>query len=270
MSVPLRSAFVFIFGASCLALYWASCPPPSAPPRVMTRDRFEKLIDSLANRNPKPIFVNVYTSYCALYNPLFADDYDFEKDHLVRKAMWELSQYDNEEVWRWLVEHLHDDRYALADAFNDGAYISSIGSLCRRAVTNTLWCPYIDHLPPSLCVSRPILRPFGSRDEEDAWFRDHSDTPLYQQQISLCEAAIKKIPKLARARGIDSERKEFAADIRKEIDELRRTRQPMLCHFRMYFGETDQYNAALAKQIKHDYLEAQAKAEAKPAQAAAE
>ncbi len=78
MSVPLRSAFVFVFGASCLAIYWASCPPPSAPPQVMTRERFEKLIDSLANRNPKPILVSAFTNNATSQNILLAADYDFD------------------------------------------------------------------------------------------------------------------------------------------------------------------------------------------------
>jgi hypothetical protein len=219
---------------------------------VISRDEFEKMIDAMANRNPEPIFVRVGTYYAPSRSPLYADNYDFNEDDRVRGVIKQLKHYDNEDVWRWLSEHRHDDRYALAYAFNDGAYISSIGTFCRRAVVETLQNPYLRHLPPCYNFSRPRLGPFASLDEEDAWFRDHPNMPLYQQQISLCEKAINKlIPTLRR--GTDSDRQQFAADILSEIDGLKRSKQPTFNGFCMIYSETDRYNAVMAKQIRYEY-----------------
>jgi hypothetical protein len=220
---------------------------------VIGREEFERLIDSMANRNPTPVFVHAYSWYAAAPNPWFPDNYDFDEDDRVRGVIGQLCRYRNEDVWRWLTEHRHDDRYSLAYAFDDGAFISSIGIFCRRAVIETLQHPYLRHLPPSLYGSRPNLRPLAALGEQDAWFRDHPDLPLYLQQIHFCEAAIEKIPGLAR--GTDVEKRQFAVDIRNEIDGLKRSKRPMLDGFCMIYSGTDRYNAKRAKEIKRHYSE---------------
>ena len=238
-----------------LRLRAASRPEANAPEPTVSigRDRLNRLVESLANHNEKPVMVPVNSSIALHKNPLFADDYDWDEDTRVWWIIWEFEKYNSEELWRCLTEHLDDERYVLAYAFDDRSRIVSIGGLCRSAARDYLDGAYMRHLPISMDGNAPAMRLF-SPEGVGPWCRDHAGMPLYQQQAELCEAAIIKMHTMPRVP--DADKAKFTADVKQQIDALLRTRQPWLAKGALLPNGVgiEDYNAQLAKEVKDEYM----------------
>jgi hypothetical protein len=251
-----RIAACLLLACSFVGCLSATVPEANEAQRgaPLSHDEASRLIDSLANHNEEPLLVPVHSSIASLSeNPLFADDYDWDEDDRVWRVIREFKKYNGEELWNCLLEHLDDERYVVAYALDDEAYIQTIGNLCRCLARDYLDVAYMKHLPSSMDGNTPAMRLF-SPEGVGLWCRDHAGIPLYRQQAELCEAAIKKMQTMPRVPGADKAK--FTADVRRQIGALLRTRDPNVVKRRLLPGDggKDFYNAAVAEEIKDKYL----------------
>jgi hypothetical protein len=233
----------------------ADRPKPDEPNSTipLSRDELNRLIDSLANHNEEPTMVDVSSSIATGKNPLFADDYDWEEDGRVWALSHALEQFNSEELWRCLVEHLDDERYMTAYAIDDYARIVSVGGQCRGAVRGFLQTAYNRHRPPSMDGNAPAMN-LLTIEGVGAWCRDHAGIPFCEQQAELCAGAIKKIEAMPRVP--NAEKAKFAADVKRQVDVLLRTKMPALSRVWLlpWHEDVKHYSAMTAKEIKDNYL----------------
>ncbi len=225
--------------------------------RLGDRAAISALIGSLVNKNKKPTMVAVSTSLAPGENPLFDDDYDWNEDARVRRVIADLSRFDRDELWHSLIEHIDDEQYSLAFAFNDGARIASVGQLCWRSMANDLEMPYFD-VSPGIDRGHALFQLLSLKTKENLkkWEHDHADVPLYKQQIEMCEGALNRIQTVKTATPIpESEKSQFSVDVKKLIDTLRKTKKPIFSRSPLLQIDTDFYNDKLAKEIRDRYLQ---------------
>ena len=139
-----------------------------------------------------------------------------------------------------------------------------MGHLCWQKAMNdvqffyTQCAPRYDGLPlRSLVVIR-------SAQDAKEWLRSHKDTPLYKQQIELCDLAItnlnEELPSIERFHHVtDTERTDYIADIKKQMAVLQETKAPIMFHGRLLMEGSEFYNAKVAAQIRGQYQKDQEK-----------
>ena len=249
--------------AACILLLCVlvGCSPATAPDgsearrfAAPSRGELNELIDSLANRNEKPTMVAVRSAIAPLSdNPLFAEGYDWDEDTRVWLLVWEFEKYNSEDLWRCPAEHVDDERYVLAYASDDYARIASIGGLCRSQALSYLSGPFMTHLPRSMDGNAPAMRPFSPK-QVGPRCHGHAGVPLYKQQVELCEAAVEKMQAMPRIP--DADKTQFAADVKRQIGVLLRTKQPWITSRGLLpnGGDIKSYDAAAAKEIRGKYL----------------
>ena len=214
--------------------------------KITDKSEINKLIDSLANHNQGPKRTRVSISW-ADYAPLFADDYDWNEDRRVREVIKRLEECDREALWSCLAEHFEDDRYALAfSAHEETTIIASVGRLCRDEATHDLEFPYQQFgYGPEMIFFRDLKK------DVDEWYAKHSGTPLYKQQIEICEATIRRLATLGWP---PKAKAQIEANIKAEIETLERTMVPVFSE-RLRMADGRKFNTAAAKEIKKEYLE---------------
>jgi hypothetical protein len=260
-----RRTFLLLGTGFLLCSYFntaAAEPDKSDERQLHNRREINALIDSLANHNPKPQWADVQSRIArASGNPLFSKNYGWKEDNRVRRVVEELSKADKEDLWWCLMEHLDDEKYAISYAFNQYARVASIGFLCSDAAFDALQGFYWHYSPGSEngATYRP-LQVIRSYEELKDWYQKHKNIPLYQQQIELGEAALKKIrdldPVIQKERGISEEEKyEYITHIKKQLEKLRDTKKPILDSLGLLNRVDDFYDAKVAKEIRDKYQE---------------
>ncbi len=204
------------------------------------------MIDALANRSlksPPQMFKPAVNEE----RPLFDEPYDVDEQRRVRKALLELNKQVGNDLWRLLLAHADDKRYAYTI---EGDYYSesvTVGDLCRRMALGDLMLAYRKHLPEKDDLSnaspeRPqSLYPEVSfqgklfPDGPVKWAEQHPELAMYEVQIVVCEWAVKEAPSI---NGISDEKKtKFVTDLTKQIATLKESKQPVV-ETRRFVGET--------------------------------
>jgi hypothetical protein len=200
----------------------------SAP--IANRGReFDRLIDAMASRNKEPELLDLVGEVI----PLFPPDYDWSEQSRVRAAMLAVMETKADEMWWRLREHGDDKRYVLTASLNELAENFAVGALCFDLACADLSWAYARHLPAAPGRLPSAFHPedvFGKKEKE--WAR--VGKPLYEMQIEICQRALEE---WASAKGTEpgkdnrfhtytaDEKARFAAAVRKEIEELKRTKR---------------------------------------------
>jgi hypothetical protein len=173
-----------------LAANRPACADPPLETSENERDRqFDAMIDSLANRvNTAPTI-----KQRGPYGPVFFhEDYDYDEQQRVLKALQELNGRDGNELWPRLVAHLDDKRYGFT--YEGGAGVPhnmAVGDLCMRIARGDLEyaCLRISPIGAGLNGPRPlVVRPtLGEDDALGTWCKKRKDKQLYELQIEVCE-----------------------------------------------------------------------------------
>jgi hypothetical protein len=219
-----------------VALSSSSCALAQAKPVSNDVQQADRLIEAMASRNKEPkIVLTTFNDEV----PVFADGYDWPEQDRVWQALQTVIKTKSDTLWWRLVEHVDDARYALTsdnDEFVDmTARNYSVGRLCYHIAKTDLGRPYLRHLSEDEWRILPESS-FHPQDEfwqlKDKW----TGKPLYLIQIEVCRRAIEQ---MAAATGITSglggesparkftpeEKARFTDEVKKEIEELKRTNQ---------------------------------------------
>ena len=166
------------------------------------------------------------------------DPYDWAEQDRVQKAIKAVQDDKSDEMWRRLRDHYDDKRYALTLVF-DGAVNSkdvSVGDLCAAMPGPDYDAAYIRHLPK---VSGYYFFHPSSIVADDKY----AGRPLYELQIVACQEAIREMSRLKATEYIPfndyraeeqahtftaEEKAKFTESVRKEIEELKRTKKPVV------------------------------------------
>ena len=258
VSLPSRSAVrITVGGVSAILIFallsafasfgLAQTTSPDQPgDRIHEMDR---LIDAVASRNKAPKLVGEES----FAYPIFPEKFDWDDQKRVRRAAWALAQDDSNDLWGCLVEHFHDKRYS-GTCQLDECYPANfeVGIICLFIARNKLSCAYLLHLEPGKTShyggptsnfvsekSRDFLPDSLQRKlhyaphlyESDGlvrWYHVRQGKLLYELQIEVCEWAINNVEN---ASGVaEKPKKEFIADVRKEIESLKRNKKPVVDH----------------------------------------
>jgi hypothetical protein len=189
----------------------------------------DRLIDAMASRNKAPILVDLIGDRI----PLFADDYDWSEQGRVRAALLTVMKTRSDEMWWRLREHSADKQYVLTASLNESAENVSIGSLCCDLAQADLSRAYARHLP-----AVPGRLPSTFHPEEVFWKQEkewaRAGKPLHEMQIAVCQRALQQWTSVqATEPGKEGashtytadEKARFAEAVRKEIEQLKRTKR---------------------------------------------
>lgn len=180
-------------------------------------------VDAMASKNRQPAFRD-YGLKGML--PEFPKDYDWEEQERVIRAIERAMHDIDEETWRTLVRGGGDQRYALTVVFKDERAMNyTVGDVCKRLA----WCKICEvcsrrfRFPADVAGKSPTIDLGVSKPWE--WMKARLDRPLFEVQIEICELALTAS---STERGIPKDLLESAADeVRREIAELRRRKQPI-------------------------------------------
>ena len=140
----------------------------------------------------------------------------------------------NEEVWDDLVSHLSDDRHSGIVGIDSGYPRNwNVSDVCQHIIGDTLSAPYYRHLPGTKANYHRFKMPSFAKDKESLakWCLERKNRKLYELQIEACEWAVKELDSAdISTRDIDAPmRTELAALIRKEIEDLKKTKTAVPC-----------------------------------------
>jgi hypothetical protein len=170
------------------------------PEEKRTRE-FDKLIDSLANRNPQPKIVELDA---ARWEAIFDKDYDWKEQARVVKAIQRVAEIATPEMWIRLKAHANDSRYCVT--FNDQAAVAdcfatnwTVGQVCQEIGRVQVKFP-VDRATQAIRVGpRTIYLPLTAVPEYPKAGETRMKVPFVDLQIKLCQQAIADLPKVAAA-----------------------------------------------------------------------
>ena len=110
------------------------------------------MIDAMASRNKEPAMLNhseVPSGYFYTVAPLVSDDYDWDEQDRVRKAVQAVRDDSSDAMWWQLRQHASDKLYALTVIFDAGMNAKNVlvGEFCRDLTQAYLNEAYRRHLP---------------------------------------------------------------------------------------------------------------------------
>ena len=125
------------------------------------------------------------------------DPYDWSEQDRVQKAIKAVKDDKSDEMWRRLRDHCGDKRYAMTLVFDVAVNSKdvSVGEICAAMPGPDYDAAYIRHLPK---VSGEYYLNPSSIIAADKW----AGKPLYEQQIAVCEEAIRQMSSLKATTGI--------------------------------------------------------------------
>lgn len=205
----------------------------------------EKYITSLVNRHSKPPRI---VSTDSQSFAIFKEPYNYREQTRVFDAFKYLRANRGEDLWPFLLKHVHDQQYACTLIENNnrsGEILSAenrtVGSLCVELIYLDLQNTYRNVLPrldnerrlhpdlyhfywidmyPSLSLGQFFEGGYSN------WIKNNSHLAMYQVQIAVCEWAIQKTPDL---KGISDKKKEqFVSDLNARIGKLKETKKPLI------------------------------------------
>jgi hypothetical protein len=232
MNPVLSSTLRVVCGLALAAVLFVclrgSRPPNSLPSREqsespITREQLNALIDSLANRNEQP-------AGGGMKRPVYHEGYDQEEDARVVRVATVVDRFPSETLWHCLVEHFDDKRYVIDQRRDEPWLILTIGHVCKDHVKWWLDAPY------QPWIDEDVWRVVRSDTTIAEWCAAHQDLPIVEQQILVGEELLKKATarsaELKRRFG-EKDEKELRELIQRQIETLKRTKQPMNTNMRM-------------------------------------
>jgi hypothetical protein len=227
--------------------------PAAEPPAHRDAKAVARLIDDLANRKPPPPLLKD-PSGGNKEIPLFPEDYDWDEQNRVRRALAELNDETTVEAWEELVKRIGDKRYCLTvKDETSGIYTNghwTVGSFCQFLARKKLICVYQQHLKEGPGVHRPWGLDIGL-DGPNAlaeWRKKRMDRSFAELQVEVCERALRALP---RREGIPQSQKDWARrSIEGELEQLKRTKRPVLR--RTSLGPNGFYSAKNARECREE------------------
>jgi hypothetical protein len=204
-----------------------------------------KMVEALANGNKPPKIVERREGWPRRL-PLFPNDYDWKENERVADAVRDLRQNTTTELWEQVVQKANDSRFCITAWVNEEAVIFSLGDICRSLAYSRLTDGFRKHLPSLPPHGCPIQFEKFKRDLP-AWRKERKDKSLYQLQIEMCELAIRALPDVDSKTLSNKEKANARKKIEAEIENLRKTKEPIL---EDYSGYLPHYGPALAKRIR--------------------
>jgi hypothetical protein len=201
----------------------------------------DRMIDAMASRNKAPRMVSGFNSGFYTSAPLVARDYDWPEQDRVRKAVLAVRKDKSDEMWWRLRGRITDRRYALTVVFDDVHDPTNVdvGEFCSDITDANLIEAYARHLPEVSGRMPSELYPAAVVEKnEKKW----AGRPLFELQIEVCEEAIRQFAGLkatayvgftdyrheGKSHAFTAEEKAgFTAAVRKQIEELKRTKMPV-------------------------------------------
>jgi hypothetical protein len=193
-----------------------------------------KMIDALANRNPKPKLVDDGVGKL----PLFPAKYDWKEQERVLSALGKVSKERTPEMWEVLVQRIGDERYCLTVKDQNEFYAEgnwTVGDFCSDLAHDWLVGVCNRHLPNSpVHEGYPIHVDIGLTGGLEKWRKGRMDKQLYELQIEVCEKTVRQLRKAAKVpqRAKDVSRKKMKA----EITILRRTKRPIFTDYSIRYA----------------------------------
>ncbi len=267
LALTLAVAFAATFSSS---VFGQSKPSPD---RIRQIDR---MIDAIASRNKPPELVHVpgYETVATLVSR----DYDWSEQDRVHKAIQAVKNDKSDEMWRRLRDHCGDKRYAMTLVFDTvvNAKNISVGDICVAMPGPDYDAAYIRHLPK---VSGQYFFDPASIVADKKW----AGRPLYEQQIAVGEEAIRQMALLKATKALLSlndyraeeqahiftveEKAKFSEAVKKEIEDLMRTKKPLLGPEKplaIYSSAWEPLDARGAKDVREAYEKDKRDKEAAP------
>ncbi len=152
---------------------------------------FSKLVGSLRNENEPP--------QTRGGDAHFEDDYDFNEQRRIHKAIATLTLYA-EEAWPELIDGLESEQYSYTIGFGYGASNFSVGQVCEQIIRNTLFASYsrsVELLGDSKVTLRELADPtIRERTDLSNWLKAQGKTSLVDLQISTIHRVCSNLEKL--------------------------------------------------------------------------
>jgi hypothetical protein len=186
---------------------------------------------------------------------------------------WEKATKTKSDImWRRLVDHAGDARYALTgdnDDFESWRTKNfTVGSLCYHIASTDLGAPYLRHLEGLEVAEWRIVPEAVFKPHDEFWSHKEkwADKPLYQIQIAVCRRAIEQMASatgIRAANGNDSPARTFTAkektwlieSVKSEIQQLERTQKATVSpDIRLPGFNNRQFTAERGKAARHLYL----------------
>jgi hypothetical protein len=211
--------------------------------------RAAEMVDAIVNRNKAPKLVKWRGDFPS-WAALFPEDHDWKEEDRVGEALGKLKKDRSEEVWEELVRRSDDLSYCrTVTSVNTGtAFIDDVGTVCIRLAYSRLTGVYEQHLPPNPFKDGQRLSLDVGIEPLRTWRKQRARKSLYQLQIEVCEKAIEA---LAKVEGVPQfQQHKSREEIKAEIANLKRTRQPVDVEDDLEFEEGGKYNADLAKRVR--------------------
>jgi hypothetical protein len=201
--------------------------------------QIESMIDAMASKNKAPEIVRV-PKYDGKAAPLISRGYDWSEQERVLKAIQAVKDDKSDEMWRRLHDHYGDKRYSITLVFDTTANAKNVtvGDICAAMPGPDFDAACIRHFPK---VSGWYVFNPASIMSDKKW----AGRPLYEQQIAVCEEAIKQFNSLIATEAVHAgandyraeeqahiftaeEKAKFIEAVNKDIAELKRTKNPVV------------------------------------------
>jgi len=213
-----------------------------------------KMVDALANRNAAPKITGDRRL------PLFDQTYDWSEDERIwGKTIPELVRRA-EEAWPELVEHIGDDRYCLTLGNDNGAYVWTVGNICRMIAAKNLTQACYNALKPESKDMSTRLWHLAAANELKSWCKARDGKQLYELQIEACQDAIAEARRPEQFFPSVEARRAWIAGLEAAVKSLRESKRAV--PFSGFGGEEfDRYSAKQAEQIRKEIGQGTGRAE---------
>ncbi len=221
--MSLKAALLACAAALCAAAVLASPPGGEQKPTPDAR----AMVEALANRNPVP-------AIDPDHRPVFAKNYNWPECSRAAHAFHALIDHA-EDAWPEMVAHLNDNRYSITyDADSSSGYTRNwtVGDVCRKIIVGSLAGSYLQHVHTDkrsyYRLEKFLPDKRGSMIGKDilkAWCEERIAKRLYELQIEVCQWAVAEVEKGGFERVSKSERLEWIAAIKSEIERLKTSRR---------------------------------------------
>ncbi len=222
----MRALLIIAIGSAIAALGSVAHAQDTAnvPKRVIKMETFD--INELANKNEPPAFVKTKR----FLRPEYLGNYDFQEDRRIRSLFFNIVRSESADLWRTLVVHSNDERYALVVGDNGtDAEIWTIGRICRYVAKSRMMS--LDRVNSDLnSVDRPDIyigptEPIG--DLKD-WWEANGKQNLREVQLQQCKDNLTRL--LTHQEIPKAVKEHYQKIVSDEIAEISRSGKPIFHH----------------------------------------
>jgi hypothetical protein len=181
--------------------------------------------------------------------PLFPEQYDWNEEKRVLKALDKLYTDSSVELWEELIQREKDTRYAVTIVSPvETPKMLSVGSICSELAYSTLVGVFRQHLPPDPRKDGSSITLDVTDKSLGEWRKARKDKALYELQIEVCETAIDM---LSKTKGIPEDQMLTARRrIADEIEKLKAGKRPFIPKRESFQDFKHVYTRELAKRIR--------------------